>query len=282
MRTLINDVLKKNNQIRYVAVDLDGTLLNKDHEVSEFTKMTLQRFIAAGGTLILASGRPTYGMRKVENALSLKELGGILLSFNGGELTDCKTGEILYQQPLKKQRIPSLVQQAREMGANLLTYQNKYILTEQPEEKYCNFEAELNGMQIKKLKNFETEIQFPIVKCLMTIPPERMSILETRLKEQWKGELSISHSQPFFLEITEKGIDKAKALDFYLNKRGDSREKLVAFGDGMNDFTMLRYAGLGVAMGNAELGLKQAADLVCLSNEEDGVAKLINELMNNT
>ena len=175
-----------------------------------------------------------------------------------------------------------MVQQAREMGANLLTYQNKYILTEQPKEKYCNFEAELNGMQIKKLKNFETEIQFPIVKCLMTIPPERMSILETRLKEQWKGELSISHSQPFFLEITEKGIDKAQALDFYLNRRGDSREKLVAFGDGMNDFTMLRYAGLGVAMGNAELGLKQAADLVCLSNEEDGVAKLINELMNNT
>ena len=274
--------MKKNYQIRYVAVDLDGTLLNKDHEVSEFTKMILQRFIAAGGILILASGRPTYGMRKVENALSLKEFGGILLSFNGGELTDCKTGEILYQKPLKKQRIPSLVQQAREMGANLLTYQDNYILTEQPKEKYCDFEAQLNGMQIKKLNNFETDIQFPIVKCLMTIPPERMSILETRLKEQWKGELSISHSQPFFLEITEKGIDKAKALDFYLNKRGDSREKLVAFGDGMNDFTMLRYAGLGVAMGNAELELKQVADLVCLSNEEDGVAKLINELIDNT
>ena len=274
--------MKKNYQIRYVAVDLDGTLLNKDHEVSEFTKMILRRFIAAGGILILASGRPTYGMRKVENALCLKELGGILLSFNGGELTDCKTGEILYQQPLRKQRIPSLVQQAREMGANLLTYQDNYILSEQPKEKYCNFEAQLNGMQIKKLKNFETDIRFPIVKCLMTIPPERMSILETRLKEQWKGELSISHSQPFFLEITEKGIDKAKALDFYLNKRGDSREKLVAFGDGMNDFTMLRYAGLGVAMGNAELELKQVADLVCLSNEEDGVAKLINELIDNT
>jgi hypothetical protein len=282
LRTSINDVLKKNCQIRYVAVDLDGTLLNKDHEVSEFTKMILQRFIAAGGILILASGRPTYGMRKVENALSLKEFGGILLSFNGGELTDCKTGEILYQKPLKKQRIPSLVQQAREMGANLLTYQDNYILTEQPKEKYCDFEAQLNGMQIKKVKNFETDIQFPIVKCLMTIPPERMSILETRLKEQWKGELSISHSQSFFLEITEKGIDKAQALDFYLNKRGDSREKLVAFGDGMNDFTMLRYAGLGVAMGNAELELKQVADLVCLSNEEDGVARLINELINNT
>ena len=263
--------MKKNCQIRYVAVDLDGTLLNKDHEVSEFTKMILQRFIAAGGILILASGRPTYGMRKVENALSLKEFGGILLSFNGGELTDCKTGEILYQKPLKKQRIPSLVQQAREMGANLLTYQDNYILTEQPKEKYCDFEAQLNGMQIKKLKNFETDIQFPIVKCLMTIPPERMSILETRLKEQWKGELSISHSQPFFLEITEKGIDKAQALDFYLNKRGDSREKLVAFGDGMNDFTMLRYAGLGVAMGNAPDSIKTLADVTTTSNEEDGV-----------
>ena len=99
--------MKKNYQIGYVAVDLDGTLLNRDHEVSEFTKMILQRFISAGGILILASGRPTYGMRKVENALSLKELGGILLSFNGGELTDCKTGEILYQKPLKKQRLYS-------------------------------------------------------------------------------------------------------------------------------------------------------------------------------
>ena len=91
--------------------------------------------------------------------------------------------------------------------------------------------------------------------------------------------LSVYRSEPFFLEILPKGIDKAQCLTQLLEKIGIQREEIIACGDGYNDLTMIQYAGLGVAMENAVLPVRSAADFVTYSNNDDGVAHVVEKFL---
>ena len=97
--------------------------------------------------------------------------------------------------------------------------------------------------------------------------------------EPFKDSLSCMFTAPFYFEFTDRGIDKAKALDTILIPMGYKREEMIAFGDGHNDASMIKYAGIGVAMANAVEDLKEVADEVTLSNEEDGIAVSLNRHM---
>ena len=118
-------------------------------------------------------------------------------------------------------------------------------------------------------------ISFPITKCLITGDGTYLERLEKKLQEYFKDELSIYRSEPFFLEIMPPLIDKAKSLEKLLRYLDCSRKEMVACGDGLNDLTMIEYAGIGVAMDNAQPVLKEKSDFVTLSNDQDGVAEAV-------
>ena len=99
------------------------------------------------------------------------------------------------------------------------------------------------------------------------------------LAAYYEGKMSIYRSEPFFLEILPLGIDKANRLEFLLKHLGLKREELMVCGDGYNDLSMIEYAGLGVAMSNAQNVVKEAADYITLSNEEDGVAAAVKKFI---
>ena len=99
------------------------------------------------------------------------------------------------------------------------------------------------------------------------------------MMEPFKDTLSCMFTADFYFEFTANGIDKAKALDTVLIPRGYKREEMIAFGDGHNDASMVKYAGIGVAMANAKLAVKEQADFITLSNEEDGVAHVIEQFL---
>ena len=134
-------------------------------------------------------------------------------------------------------------------------------------------------MQLKKLDNFLEEINFPEPKCLIVGNEDKLVNLEEELSEYYKGKMSIYRSEPFFLEILPLGIDKAKRLEFLLKYLGLNKEELMVCGDGYNDLSMIEYAGLGVAMSNAQTIVKEAADYITLSNEEDGVAAAVEKFI---
>ena len=108
--------------------------------------------------------------------------------------------------------------------------------------------------------------------------PEKLALLEREIAEHLKGVMSVYRSEPFFLELLPLGIDKADCLDAFLKQIGYSQEDLMACGDGYNDLSMIRYAGMGVAMKNAQKEVLEAADYVTLSNDEDGVAAAVEQL----
>ena len=120
---------------------------------------------------------------------------------------------------------------------------------------------------------------YPLNKILTAGEPNYLQETYKEMMEPFKDTLSCMFTAPFYFEFTAKGIDKAKALETVLTKLGVNKEEIVAFGDGHNDISMVRYAGVGIAMGNAVQELKDIADYVTLSNDEDGIAYAIDKFI---
>ena len=159
----------------------------------------------------------------------------------------------------------------------ILTYDHQYIITEYPNDDYVRKEAFLNKMQIYPSTDFLKDIRLPLPKCLIVGEPHRLIPVEAELSVGLQGQLNVYRSEPFFLELVPQGIDKAQSLSVLLNKLNMNREEMVAVGDGYNDLSMIQFAGLGVAMGNAQEPVKKVADYITFSNEEDGVAVVVDK-----
>ena len=140
-------------------------------------------------------------------------------------------------------------------------------------------EAILNVMTPKKVDHFLEAIKFPIAKCLIVGEPTRLAVLEKEMYEHLKDRMGVFRSEPYFLELVPKGIDKAQSLAVLLKEIGMTKEEMIAVGDGFNDLSMIQYAGLGVAMANAQEIVRQNADYITLSNEEDGVAAVVEKFI---
>ena len=264
---------------KLLVLDLDGTLTNSQKKITRKTKEALLKAQENGIKLVLASGRPTYGIVPLADELNLDARGGYILSYNGGEIIFWKTKELLHARLLDSQVIPYLYDCAKRNDLAIITYQDEYIITEKPDDIYVHKEAFLNKMKIKKVDDFLSFIDFPVAKCLITGDPEQLVILEKEMNEHLKGSMGVYRSEPYFLELVPNGIDKAQSLSILLNKLSMTPDEMIACGDGFNDLSMIQFAGLGVAMANAQLAVKEQADFITLSNEEDGVAHVVERFL---
>ncbi len=264
---------------KLLVLDLDGTLTNAKKEITENTRQTLIEAQEQGIKIVLASGRPTYGIAPLANQLELQKYEGYILAYNGGEIIDWKTGELMYKNLLDPKVLPYLYECACKNHFAIVTYDGEYVLTEYPDDEYVLKEALLNVMKIKKVDNFLEAVKHPIAKCLIVGEPERLAVLEKEMYEVLKDRMGVFRSEPYFLELVPKGIDKAQSLSVLLSKIGMTREEMIAVGDGFNDLSMIKYAGLGVAMANAQPVVRENADFITLSNEEDGVAHVVRKFM---
>lgn len=266
---------------RIIALDLDGTLTNHDKVVTPKTREALLHAVAQGATIVLASGRPTYGIEPVAECLELHKHGGYILSYNGGNIVNAKTGEKLFSQFLPDPVIPILYKYAKEKNHAILGYAGKEIITEMPDDQYVREESRINKMNIRKVDNLLEALEPHPTKLLMTGDPADMLKAEEELSEILGEKMDIFRSAPFFLELVPKGIDKAQSLLRLMTKINLTPADMIAFGDGYNDLSMLKLAGMGVAMANAAPEVRAEADYVTLSNEEDGVAAALEHFANN-
>lgn len=264
---------------KLLVLDLDGTLTNKKKVITEHTRRTLIEAQERGVKIVLASGRPTYGVAPLADELELQKYEGYILSYNGGEIIDWKTNELMYEKVLDPEVLPYLYQCAKDNDFAIVSYDGKYVLTEHPDDEYVLKEAILNVMTPKKVDNFLDAIQHPVAKCLIVGEPTRLAVLEKEMYEHLKDRMGVFRSEPYFLELVPKGIDKAQSLAVLLEEIGMTKEEMIAVGDGFNDLSMIKYAGLGVAMANAQEVVRQNADYITLSNEEDGVAAVVEKFI---
>lgn len=276
-RGVMNKNIDRSQKV--LVLDIDGTLTNSEKEITDATRQGIINIQERGHIVILASGRPTPGMKRYAEELELEKYGGYLLSFNGARITNCKTKEIIFQQILPPMVIPKIYQFAEENDCGIITYVDNCIISGRRIDQYLELESKINNLPMKQVTNFEEYQKYDINKCLLTAEPELAIQYEKQLQEAFKDTLSIYRSEPFFIEIMPQNIDKATSLDKMLASVGLNRENAICCGDGFNDMTMIQYAGIGVAMENAQPAVKKAADYITKSNDEDGIAHVIDKFI---
>ena len=265
---------------KMIVLDLDGTLTNREKKITPRTKETLMEAQKRGKIVVLASGRPVQGILHLAEELKMKQYGGYILAFNGGMIINCRTEETVSPVLLPQNMNHTIVKLAEEHGVNILTYEGDTIITRKKDDQYVELEAGINQMTVREMgdmADYVTGITVP--KFLMVDDGDYLATVEPLVKAALGRDFSVYRSEPFFLEILPKGIDKAQRLEVLLQILGIPREEMIACGDGYNDLTMIKYAGLGVAMENGVLPVRKAADYITASNNEDGVALVVEKFL---
>jgi Cof subfamily protein (haloacid dehalogenase superfamily) len=275
--------------IKVIIMDVDGTLTNSQKVITPKTKETLLKAQEAGVKLILASGRPTSGLVDLAKELEMDKHNGLLVAFNGSKVVDCNTNEVLFNQTMTVEEGQAVLEHMKNFKVKPMIDKGEYMYV----NNVFDNEIEYNGKPFNiiqyesrsgKFKLCEKDdlaafADYPLNKILTAGDPAYLEENYKAMMEPFKDKLSCMFTAPFFFEFTANGIDKAKAVDTVLIPMGYKREEMIAFGDGHNDASMVKYAGIGVAMANAVDALKDIADEVTTSNEEDGIAVSLYEHM---
>lgn len=265
-----------------IVLDLDGTLTNRDKIITPRTREALMKIQDMGKTVVLASGRPTHGVMPLAKELELERYGGYILSFNGGMIVNCRTGETVFSSQLPAGINKKIIGLAEEHRVDIMTYEGDKIIASNASYQYIALESRVCHMEVKEISDLEEMkeyVSFPVPKFILTDDGDYLVTIEPKVKAAMGRDFSVYRSDPYYLEVLPKGIDKAKSLERFLEVTGRRREELIACGDGYNDLTMIRFAGLGVAMENGVLPVRQAADYITLSNNDDGVAHVVEKFM---
>lgn len=279
------------DDIKVIIMDVDGTLTNKEKKISAKTKEVLMKAQEAGAILVLASGRPTSGLKDFAKELKMEEHHGLLVSFNGSMVVDCETNEVLFNETMSVEHGQAVLEHMKKFNVMPMINKDDYmfvtdvfnneVIYDGNPINIIQYESRGGKFKLCEVDDLAAFADYPLNKILTAGSPDYLLNHYKEMMEPFKDTLSCMFTAPFYFEFTAKGIDKAKALDTVLIPRGYKREEMIAFGDGHNDATMVEYAGLGVAMANAVDDLKAAADEVTRSNEEDGIAYTLSKYIKN-
>ena len=271
------------SNIKVLALDLDGTLTNDQKEITPRTRAALDAALARGVTVVLASGRPIAGVTPVARALELGQPGraGAILAYNGGAIVDCGPGHrVLWQQVLPAPMVPALCRFAAEQNVAIVTYNEEGVVTERPGDPWAQREGFTNKLPMIEVADLAAYVNYPVNKMLITLDPVRLPHVLRAGAERFAGQIDLYPSSPFFIEAVPLGVAKDRSLAALLDRMGLAPRQLMACGDGMNDRSMIRYAGVGVAMANAAGPVKAAANYVTAAdNNHDGVAEAIERFI---
>lgn len=260
---------------RMIALDLDGTLNNDAKEITPRTREALLKVQERGVTVVLASGRQAPGLAREAAALELSKHHGLLLSYNGGRIEDATTHEILFDRSLPNELAVRFLRHLEKFSVSPVVDNGKAILTTCAYNYKVQDESRNNNMEIEIVDNIADAIEsqgVSPVKILTAAQNETLVPLLPYIREGFMEEMDFVQSAPWFYEGTAKGVSKSESLRRVCERLGIAPAEVMAFGDAQNDLSMLDFAGWGVAMGNACEELKEMADEVTLSNNEDGIA----------
>ena len=264
---------------RLIAMDLDGTLNNDEKHITEKTKAALMDAQKRGIRLALASARPSPGLFKERDILRLQEFGGILMSYNGGRIVDAATGETLFETAMDLEQTKRVLRFLETLPVTPILDDGKQFYVTDRNGYKVDYECQNNRMACSEVENLADFLDFAPIKILVSMLPEELPAIQKQIADFLPEELTVVQTAAFYLEVIPKRINKGQGIRDICAAMGISTEEVMAFGDAANDIPMLRAAGMGVAMGNAAEAVKAAADYVTLSNNEDGIAAVLQKFI---
>lgn len=275
--------------IKAIALDIDGTLTNDRKVITPRTKEALLAAQDSGIKLILSSGRPVQGLRAIASELQLETHDGLLVAFNGAHVVDAQTDEVLFDQPMEEEVLRALVAHMRGFDVIPWITEGKYLFVERGARHLITYreapfdiveyERRMCDLELVEVDDLLEVCSRPQDKLLCASEPEYLQQHWRAMYEPFFDSLSGMFTADFYFEFMAPGITKGNALAGALPKVGIDASELIAFGDAQNDISMLEWAGMGVAMGNATEAAKAAADMVTGSNNEDGIASALEKIL---
>jgi Cof subfamily protein (haloacid dehalogenase superfamily) len=261
--------------MKCISIDLDGTLLNSQHEISVENEKALNELKEAGHCLILNTGRAYADVIKLKAVQNME----IPIFCINGSILYSEMREMLYEATLTLSTYEKIFTILKELGVGILVYTN-----------YGGFPSTLPPLHRKTKQELDTLFQefdyeeilrkddVKIYKLIALVHPDQLErINEVKAALAGKFEISIASSFPNNVEITSNEAHKGKALLRYQKMMNLSFEEIIAFGDGGNDLAQFEVATTSVAMGNAPVYVQQKADLITKTNDEDGFAYAVRE-----
>jgi len=265
---------------KLIISDVDGTLLTSNSEVSTTTKLKLFDLMANGHPFAIATGRMHAAGKIITKQL---DYDGYLISCNGAVVKHLKTGEVIHAKAIAPDSLRKAIEVCRQYDVYFHLYDNDNIygnrlayLSKRYKDKMASL-PEAYRFNVEKAENFEAILKKPIYK--MGVYHEDKAVF-TSLKEAINalGLFETSQSMAMSFDINGRGVNKAVGIEALRKYFGISVKDVIAFGDNENDIEMIKYAGIGVAMGNATDSLKAVADVVTVDNDSDGIAVALEKL----
>lgn len=264
-----------------IALDMDGTLTNSQKVITDLTRKALIEIQEAGKKVVISTGRPDYSVLPFAKELQMDKHGGCIITFNGSRILNVETGEVIYNLPFDQEILKPICQMVKKYpDTDILTYFGPNLLSGIKPNKYSEKESWSNQMPILHAPDFPDAEKYAPLNCLFASgEPDVMLELWDEMALAFGDQLYLYRSEPYFLEIMPPGVDKAFAMEKLVEHLGLTPGEVICVGDGYNDVSMLKYAGLGVAMGNAHPGVQEHADYVTKSNDEDGIHYVVEKFM---
>ena len=262
-------------QYKLIALDMDGTVLDSNKQISKRTASAIKKAIEYGVHVVLSTGRSIVGLRQYNEALKLKSP---VISYNGGMVLNPADETVLYQKNLRPEDAQAVMQCGQTFGVSQIVWSNGslYTFADTPQAREY---AEKNKTEFTIIEDAVALSKQGITKVLWSDDPEQIARYQKELPHLLDGEMSYFTSCLHYLEFTDKEVSKGNALAFLSEHLQIAPAEMIAVGDGMNDESMLRYVGLGVAMENAVDAVKGFADMITSTNDEDGVAQVIEKFI---
>lgn len=289
---------------KLIAVDLDGTLLNSYGAVTENTKNAIKKVEEQGANVIIASGRPIDSIMTIANEIGSDKY---FIAGNGAIVYDMKKKEIIYEKCLPKQKVLDIIKICEENSIGYNVYTEKEILTtslkynvlyyhkenlKKPEDKktkisiinnmYEYIENDENSRFLKITVCDENKFVFNSIirklKEIRDIEVLEVSHMAKKMIRQGTEEFSVEY---FYTEISRANVDKWNAIEFLAEKMGINQDEIMAIGDNINDKEMIEKAGLGVVMAQSTPVVVNVANEVTASNNDEGVAKILQKYYEN-
>lgn len=258
---------------KLIAVDVDGTLLDSKKNLSEYSINIIRAAVAKGVVFCISSGRPIYAADKFTKLLGLEDMPFIL--YNGAVVVTGPEHKRVFEQGLSSEDALWLIKKGCEIGSTVIVWSADKLYVNEFNERTENYRI-LSMIDPVLIPSPEELAAQGVTKMIWYDDLSRMPMLRETIDNSPISEhINYFTSNPLFMELVDKKCSKALALEKLSASLGIKREEIIAIGDGYNDLPMIEYAGLGIAMANAAEEIRNAADAVTLSNDEDGVAAAI-------
>ena len=275
--------------IKAILLDIDGTLTNTQKVITPRTREALLAAQEKGVVLVLASGRTATGLSTYAADLDLANHGGVLVCYNGAKSLNCQTGEVYFEQALTVDQGKRVLEHMKSFDVAPVIDHGEYMYVNdvffripgQANYPECiiEYEGHSNNFLLCEKRDLAAFCDFPLNKILNAGEPGYLQEHWQEMAAPFEGELTAMFTAPVYFEFTPLGVDKVRAIKDTFDALGIDQSEVMSFGDAQNDLTMIEWARIGVAMGNAVDEVKAKADFVTLDNDSDGIAYALRELV---